>query len=503
MALQQALGTNIPKTGVRLPPSAPTTEAPDAGAEFTALQQKAQTQLEPLQQQRAQLSARDIASKQQTAREQGMLQQRQAEGEAGIQQQYAKRMAQAPQREMLQEKAQQEKDFFFRPSQEDGMMMASLASLVAVLGASIGRGGKGNAQGALAAMNGMMEGYQQGRDDIFKKEKAAFETNLKALRDQMVSIRNALQDYERTVITDRDTATANLRAELAKQGADFKTAQIEREGPLKQIPVLDAQIKQLERQIAGYDSKAADARTRAQSEQKRFQAQQDLIDRRENQRMLRQEAREAAVDARRAAKEEAGAVPKTRTMSDAQVVKIEGMSSVANGLEKLKRTFKPEFASLGFLGFGADLEVEARRRLGDAVGMEAARWWAAYNRLQAPNRHALFGATLTGNELKNYQSFTAKPSDAPEFVIGQLDDQIAYANDVRDTRVATYEAAGYRVPPRQVTDFERTLRGGTLPPPAGGTPAAAAPAGAPKEGDKASSKSGLPMVYRGGQWVYE
>ena len=80
MALQQALGTNIPRTGVRLPPTAPTTEAPDPGAEFTALQQKAQTQLEPLQQQRAQLSALDIASKQQTAREQGMLQQRQAEG---------------------------------------------------------------------------------------------------------------------------------------------------------------------------------------------------------------------------------------------------------------------------------------------------------------------------------------------------------------------------------------------------------------------------------------
>jgi len=78
------------------------------------------------------------------------------------------------------------------------------------------------------------------------------------------------------------------------------------------------------------------------------------------------------------------------------------LDSLSVGLKKLEQTFKPEYAALGILGFGADIEFEAKRRFGGEEAEKAIRWWSEYNRLQAPNRHALFGATLTGNELKNY-----------------------------------------------------------------------------------------------------
>ena len=77
--------------------------------------------------------------------------------------------------------------------------------------------------------------------------------------------------------------------------------------------------------------------------------------------------------------------------------KIDGLNSITSGLEKLKKDFKPEYAGLGVFGFGADLELEAARRgLGKKEANDAARWWGRYSQYQAPNRHALFGATLTG-----------------------------------------------------------------------------------------------------------
>jgi len=72
----------------------------------------------------------------------------------------------------------------------------------------------------------------------------------------------------------------------------------------------------------------------------------------------------------------------------------------------------------------------------------------------------LFGATLTGNELKNYQSFTAKKSDSPETVKTFLDDQIAYSNSVGNNKKMVYEAAGYKVPEAKARDFVQSFSGG-------------------------------------------
>jgi hypothetical protein len=125
---------------------------------------------------------------------------------------------------------------------------------------------------------------------------------------------------------------------------------------------------------------------------------------------------------------------------------VVGLDSMAVGLRKLQQDFKPEYAGLGIYGFGAELQYEAMRRFGTEEGQKAIRWWSEYNRLQAPNRHALFGATLTGNELKNYQEFTAKKSDDPNVVLNQVADQLAYTEGLSRQRKRSYESAGYTVP---------------------------------------------------------
>jgi hypothetical protein len=68
----------------------------------------------------------------------------------------------------------------------------------------------------------------------------------------------------------------------------------------------------------------------------------------------------------------------------------------------------------------------------------------------------LFGATLTGNELRNYQEFTAKKSYQPKVVSNMIQDQIDYTLDTAGQRRRSFESAGYRLPENQPVDFTTT-----------------------------------------------
>jgi hypothetical protein len=104
--------------------------------------------------------------------------------------------------------------------------------------------------------------------------------------------------------------------------------------------------------------------------------------------------------------------------------------------------------------------LEAMRRLGGKKAQEAISWWSRYERLQAPNRHALFGATLTGNELENYKKFTTRPSDNAEIVKNMLRDQADYSEATARQKTMQFESAGYRVPQLSQVNFEKTYTGG-------------------------------------------
>jgi hypothetical protein len=50
-----------------------------------------------------------------------------------------------------------------------------LFGLIGVIGASLGGAGKMSATTSLNAMGGMMKGWQEGRADLFKREKETFD----------------------------------------------------------------------------------------------------------------------------------------------------------------------------------------------------------------------------------------------------------------------------------------------------------------------------------------
>ena len=95
-----------------------------------------------------------------------------------------------------EEKTVQEqlKNAAFVPRQDNAQDLATLFSLINVLGFAIGSGGKGNAMQALSAMDGLAKGYQQGRVDLYKKEKDLFDTSMKTLKTKSDVLSKQVQE---------------------------------------------------------------------------------------------------------------------------------------------------------------------------------------------------------------------------------------------------------------------------------------------------------------------
>ena len=109
----------------------------------------------------------------------------------------------------------------FIPTQDTAQDIASLYSLVNVIGMSIGAGGKQNAMQAMHAMNGMLEGYQKGRGDLYKKEKDIFDTSMKTLKTKTDILQRRLKEISE--LASKNAAAADQEADVlfAEQGADF------------------------------------------------------------------------------------------------------------------------------------------------------------------------------------------------------------------------------------------------------------------------------------------
>jgi hypothetical protein len=316
--------------------------------------------------------------------------------------------------------------------------MATLASVIGVLGSLAGNtGGKQAGLGAIKSMTGMMAGYQKGRADEFRRDQIEFDKQYKIMQSKLD---RASKEFDRAIAMmpyNMAEAQKVKNTALAELNSDIITAVDAKQGITRANSIL--------KQAVDVANKNADRATQLNI----------------------------------ATLKATGKPLKGKDLND-----VVGLDSMASGLRKLQQDFKPEYAGLGVLGFGAELQYEAMRRLGTEEGQKAIRWWSEYNRLQAPNRHALFGATLTGNELKNYQEFTAKKSDNPQVVLNQVIDQLNYTEGLSRQRKRSYESAGYTVPTMdQAPSFSNTYGeptptttpGSTMPEAGGAAPATAKP----------------------------
>jgi hypothetical protein len=382
----------------------------------------------------------------------------------------------------------------FVPTEVTAPMLGVLFSAIGATGMLLGGNSKSHAKFAMAAMNGMAEGFGKGREQYNKEQKAAFDTNVKLLQTKLSAIKDGLEDARREAILNKEAADIQVRQTLASNEAQFLQKHTDQRGLESTIALVDGQLKNLNRAIQFQTSKATQLAGQLDAKETQLEMRKIESARREAEAIRSREFRAQQAESDRAlraqiAQGQLQSAAQGRAMqfqlaqmrqekpaageklSATKEKKIDGLNSITSGLEKLKADFKPEYAGLGVFGFGADLELEAARRgLGKKEANDAARWWGRYNQYQAPNRHALFGATLTGNELKNYQSFTAKPSDSAETVRGFIDDQLNYSRDILDVTAP----AGYK-PKAKAEDYESTF-GAPSPAP---QPSAAQPSAGP------------------------
>ena len=154
-----------------------------------------------------------------------------AAGEKGLSETYAKSMAEDPTRALVGQKTQERADMKFVPTQETVQDLGTLFTITNLLGFMIGGKSKGNAQAAMSAMNGMLEGHQKGRADVYKKEKDIFDENIKTLDKTIDSLHKKMQDDLQLYSTNRDAGMAALRDTVAQHNATFIKDAMEKYGP--------------------------------------------------------------------------------------------------------------------------------------------------------------------------------------------------------------------------------------------------------------------------------
>ena len=118
-----------------------------------------------------------------------------------------------PEREALNQKRDELKHLKFVPDQNTATDLATIFSLINVVGFIAG---KGNAMQALSAMDGMAKGYQQGREDLYKKQASEFDKSFKAMQASITSLEKELQEALELKKADKDAGEQAIIASLAK-----------------------------------------------------------------------------------------------------------------------------------------------------------------------------------------------------------------------------------------------------------------------------------------------
>ena len=106
----------------------------------------------------------------------------------------------------------------FAPTKENAADLAKMFSLITI--ATFGTGGKGQYHGmrTLAALNGMMEGYNAGKKDRFEQELKTYNENLASLRQHNETLLKKLDNMQKMYAVDKDKAEALRLDAIAQAG---------------------------------------------------------------------------------------------------------------------------------------------------------------------------------------------------------------------------------------------------------------------------------------------
>ena len=169
-----------------------------------------------------------------------------AEERMRLRQQEATAFENAPQQQELKLARDQLKNAAFVPSKDNAQDIATMFSLVGLIGMAIGGGGKISAYNAMGAMNGMLEGYQKGRVDLYKKEKDVFDKNIKLMQNKVSILQSELQEAAQTFKTNRELGEQQAEIAFAKADAPILEAMVKKQGIVRTLENVNATAKDMQ-----------------------------------------------------------------------------------------------------------------------------------------------------------------------------------------------------------------------------------------------------------------
>jgi len=146
---------------------------------------------------------------------------------------------------------------------------------MSVIGLMLGGSGKLGAMNALGAMSGMMQGWQEGKRDLFKREKEKFDARFAEVKQIHADIENNFNEYMKLLSTDKEAAMYAREELIRKTGSSgILSAQIEK----GRLEAAAATIKSIKTSIEHIE-KRNDDRAKEANAERRFKLEYEQRDR--------------------------------------------------------------------------------------------------------------------------------------------------------------------------------------------------------------------------------
>lgn len=195
-----------------------------------------------------------------------------AEVRASSAERQAQAMRDLPERKTLSEAREELKNTKFEPRQDNARDMAAMFSLMGIIGMVVGRG---SAQNAMSAMNGMLEGYRTGQADVYKRQQIEFDKNFKALQTKVATAEKELQQAVELQAYDKEAGDQAALLAIAKAESPIIKEMYKRQGSVAALNTLRGVRKDLETLVNTNNALQEKADTRAFQE--RQLASQDAL----------------------------------------------------------------------------------------------------------------------------------------------------------------------------------------------------------------------------------
>ena len=104
----------------------------------------------------------------------------------------------------------------FHPTQTNLQDMATIFSLVGIVGTMLGGGGRNAGMNALSSMTGMMDGWKKGEKEKFNQEKITFDENIKVMEQKNNALQKRIEKIAKDFTTNREMAKDEYAVLLAE-----------------------------------------------------------------------------------------------------------------------------------------------------------------------------------------------------------------------------------------------------------------------------------------------